>query len=253
MDIIIKGKTYEDVPAVELPSPGGGFARFVDPGAIPWNWMGEDAECIDDSVHSFSAALEDTDYAAWTPSTTAVVIVASETKTARAIDTGEYDYLLRWQFSSDIVYAAGTTMKATPVRQVSELWQAIIKRPSSYANLKIPTYTGNACITMMTAPIIDYHNTSGTHTMAWTGSYGFYQSAVAATFSSSTSDKPNLTIKTPTISARCNSSYFAVARGSDVDQALSTVRLKGELWRMKKSNTVEAMYASAVELYNSDF
>jgi hypothetical protein len=102
---------------------------------------------------------------------------------------------------------------------------------------------------MLTAPIIDYYNTSGTHTMTYSGSYGFYQSAVAATFSNSTSDTPNLTIKTPSISARCNSTYFAVARGSDVDKANSTVKLKGELWRMKHSNTVEAMYASAVDLY----
>ena len=62
-----------------------------------------------------------------------------------------------------------------------------------------------------------YYNTSGTATFTWSSTYGFYPAAVAATFSSSTTDTPNITIKTPTLNARCNSSYFAVARGSDVD------------------------------------
>lgn len=249
MDVIIKGKEYRNVPGVRLPKVGGGLATFEVP--IAWNWMGIEPECIDNNVHSFSAALEDTDFATWTPSTTAAVIVASENKTARAIDTGEYDYLLRWQFTADISYLSGVTMKAVPIRQAIEIWQAIIKRPSSYANLQIPTFTANACVTMLTAPIIDYYNTSGTHTVAWTASYGVYAAAVAATFSSSTSDAPNLTIKTPSISARCSSTYFATARGEYVDQANSEVKLRGELWRMKKSNTTEAMYQSVVDLYNN--
>lgn len=275
-NITIAGASYSDVPAVELPKTGGGSALFVDTsdttataadvksgkkiylangsaaiGSYLWDWMGDEAECIDDNVHSFSATLDNTDYATWTPSTTAAVIVASVTKTARAINTGDYDYLLRWRFTADVAYTEGVTMKAVPIRQAIEIYQAIIKRPSSLANLQIPTFTANGCITLYTAPIIDYYNTSGSHTMTFTGSYGFYPAAVAATFSSSTSNTPNLTIKTPTISARCNSSYFATARGAYVDQENSTVKLHGDLWRMKRGNAAEKMYESAVNLYNN--
>lgn len=275
-NVVIAGDTYPDVPRFDFAKSGGGVASFYDvsdtdavaadvksgkkfhssdgsfaTGTLLWNWMGEDAECIDDNVHSFCSALKDTDYATWAPSTTAATIVASVTKTARAINTGTYDYLLRWQFTADIVYTEGVTMTATPIRQVIELWQAIIKRPSGITNLQIPTFTANGCITFFTTPILDYYNTSGTHTMTYTGSYGFYPAAVAATFSSSTSDAPNLTIKTPSISTRCNSSYFATARAPYVDQENSVIKLRGELWRMKRSNTAEALYMSAVQLYNN--
>ena len=220
-------------------------------GSLLWNWLGDEAECVDDNVHSFSAALEDTDFASWTPSTTAAIIVASSNKTARAINTADYDYLIRWFFDADIKFNSGTTMKAVPNRQTCEMIQAIIKRPSSYTALQTPTFTGNGCVTLYTAPLFDYYNTSGTRTLAFSASYGFYMSAVAATFSSSTSDSPNLTIKTPSISTRCNSSYFAVARGADVDQVNSTVKLRGELWRVKRGSTAEAMYTDAVNIYHN--
>lgn len=219
-------------------------------GSYVWNWMGEHAEKIAD-VHSLDAALKDTAYNGWTPSTTAITIVPSENKTAVAIDTGSYEYLIRWLFTADITYTEGVTMKAVPIRQAIELWQSIIKRPSSWANAQIPTYTANSCVTFFTAPVIDYYNTSGTRTFSYTGSYGFYIGAVAATFSSSTSDTPNLTIKTPTISARCNSSYFATARGAYVDQENSNVKLRGELWRMDIGSATRKMFDSVVNLYNN--
>lgn len=275
-NVTIAGAAYTDVPAVQLPKTGGGSALFTDTsdttataadvksgkkiyladgspalGSLIWNWMGEDAECIDNNVHSISKTLDDTPYASWTPSTTALVLVASENKTARAINTGDYDYYIRWRFTADIAYNAGATMKAAPIRQASEVCQAIIKRPSTLTNLQIPTFTGNGCVTFITAPIMDYYNSSGTHTLTYSASYGFYVSVVAATFSNSTSDTPNLTIKTPSISVKCNSSYFATARGAEVDQKNSVIKLKGELWRMKRGNAVEAMYQNAVDLYNN--
>lgn len=220
-------------------------------GSLLWNWLGDEAECIDDNIHSFSAALEDTDFASWTPSTIASIIVASSSKTARAINTADYNYLIRWFFDADIKFNSGTTMKAVPNRQTCEMVQAIIKRPSSYTALQTPTFTGNACVTLYTAPLFDYYSTGGTRTLAFSASYGFYIAAVAATFSSSTSDSPNLTIKTPTISARCYSTYFATARGADVDQANSTVSMRGELWRVKRGNAAEAMYNDAVNIYHN--
>ena len=275
-NIVIKNKNYNDVPSIDIPKADSGVAHFIDvtgttavasdvksgkifyssdgaatPGSLVWNWMGEDAECIDNNVHSLSTSLDLTDYATWTPSTTASIIIASVNKTAKSINTGTYDYLIRWMFTADIVYKSGTSMVSAPIRQAIELWQSIFKRPSSLVNLKKPTYTANACVTMFTAPIIDYYNASGTDTMAYTGSYGFYPSAVAATFSSSTSNSPNLTIKTPYVYARCNATYFAVARGADVDQVNSIIKMRGELWRMKKSNAVEEIYKKAVELYNN--
>jgi len=252
-DIIRRGKIIKGVRGVAYPSPYGGEVVFTEQsvaGKTPWNYLGDDAKKIAD-VHTFSATLAGTDYATWTPSTTAQVIVASQSLTARAIDLANYEYLIRWRFTADIVYNAGTTMKAVPVRHAAELWQTICKRPSNLSNLTADSFNGNVCVTQLTAPMVEYYNSSGTHTMAYTASYGFYMGATAATFSSSTSNTPNLTIKTPTISARCNSTYFAVARGADVKQADSVLKLRGELWQINKGGTVRKMYENAVDLFNN--
>lgn len=252
-DIIRRGKIIKGVRGVAYPSPYGGEVIFTEQpgkGNAPWNYLGDGAEKIAD-VHTFSATLAGTDYATWTPSTTAKVIVASQNLTARAIDLASYEYLIRWRFTADVVYKAGTVMKSAPVRQVAELWQTICKRPSNLANLTAGTFNGNACITQLSVPIIEYYNSAGSHTMAYSASYGFYMGATAATFSPSASDTPNLTIKTPTISARCNSTYFSIDRGADVKQADSVLKMQGELWRLNKGGTVRKMYENAVDLFNN--
>lgn len=252
-DIIRRGKIIKGVRGVAYPSPYGGEVIFTEQpgkGNAPWNYLGDGAEKIAD-VHTFSATLAGTDYATWTPSTTAKVIVASQNLTARAIDLANYEYLIRWRFTADVVYKAGTVMKSAPVRQVAELWQTICKRPSNLANLTAGTFSGNACITQLSVPIIEYYNSAGSHTMAYSASYGFYTGATAATFSPSASDTPNLTIKTPTISARCNSTYFSIDRGADVKQADSVLKMQGELWRLNKGGTVRKMYENAVDLFNN--
>jgi hypothetical protein len=252
-DIIYKGVPMKGVRAVAFPKAGGGEAKFYEEilrGKTEWDYMGDGAVKIGD-VYTFSATLAGTDYATWTPSTTAAVIVPSQNLTARAIDLLNHEYLIRWRFTADIAYNAGTTMKAVPVRHAAEMWQAIFKRPSNLGNLTADSFNGNVCVTQLTAPVVEYYNSSGTHTMAYTASYGFYMAAVAATFSSSTSNTPNLTIKVPTISARCNSTYFAVARGADVKQADSVLKMRGELWQINKGGTVRKMYENAVDLFNN--
>ena len=252
-DIIRRGKIIKGVRGVAYPSPYGGEVIFTERqpvASVPWNYLGEGAKKIAD-VYTFSASLAGTDYATWTPATTAQVIVASQNLTARAIDLANYEYMIRWRFTADIVYNAGTVMKSAPVRQAAELWQAIHKRPSNLGNLTADSFNGNACITQLSVPIIEYYNSAGAHTMAYSASYGFYMGATAATFSNTTSNTPNLTIKTPTISARCSTTYFAIDRGADVNQADSVLKMRGELWQINKGGTVRKMYENAVDLFNN--
>lgn len=220
-------------------------------GSYVWDWMGDGAELLNDNIYSDSAKLEDTDFATWTASTTALTLAASTDLPAIPINLADYEYLLRWRFDSDFEYALGVTKKAIPLRQAIEVWQAIIKRPSNLTNLLSENFNGNGCITLMTVPVMEYYNTSGSHTMTYTGSYGVYCAAVAATFSNSTSDTPNLTIKTPTVSARCNSSYFATARGAYVDQANSGYHMKGMLYRTPVGGVTRKLYEYAVDLFNN--
>ena len=254
-NVIIKGKEYRGVPSIKLPQPGGGFAKFTEGGGatpVPeWNWMGKDAELVDGNIYSSTKALADTAYNGWTPSTVEKVIVDTTELTARTVDTGTYDYIIKWLFRADISYPSGTTMKSAPVRQAIVKVQSTLKRPANITALETPTFTRNACVIFKAAPILEYYASDGARSLAYTETYGFYISEVAATFSDNTSDAPNMTIKTPKICARCNATYFSTARGSNVDKANSTVYLKGELWRVKRSDAVEAIYAECVDLFNN--
>ena len=88
--------------------------------------------------------------------------------------------------------------------------------------------------------------------MTFTGSYGIYPAAVAATFSSSTSNTPTITLKRPTISARCNDSYWKVASAEAQDSANSTIKIIGQLWRVKKSSSpMFGFYKHLIDSYNN--
>ena len=222
----------------------------VEISAFPYSQLGLDLERVKTLMDS-EWTMEETEYPDWDPSTTAKVIVPSTNLEVYASSMTEYDYYLHWQYRADIAYAAGTTMKAVPVREIVDLWQVLIRRPSSLANITAEVYNANTCVTYFSAPLLEYYNTSGTRTFTWSATYGFYPSAVAATFSSSTAADPNVTIKSPSISARCNSSYFAVARGANVDREVSTLRLAGELLRVRSgSSPARKFFENVVAQYN---
>ena len=249
-DITIAGASFVGVPAIDVPKTGGGDARFHDR-TIPLDWMGIEPEFVK-KLYEKEYLLKDTDYPNWTPSGTAAAIVASETLTDKyAADMTAYEYLLRWRFEAVIEYLSGVTNKAIVLREIQQIVQTICKRPSSYANIGSETFDGNACFTAFTVPWMRYYNSSGTLTYTWAASYGLYSAAVAATFSNSTSNAPNITIKTPSISARCSNTYFATTRAPYVDQDNTKLKLLGELYRVKKGTFVRACYGDVVDMINN--
>lgn len=218
-------------------------------GSYTWNWQGSKPEYLQ-KFYDETIALEDTTFPDWTASTTATSIKATENITTFVADMVNYEYLVRWSYRCDFEYLSGITTKAIPLVECTEAWQSIIKRPSNLANLQSGTFNGNACLTLYTAPLLDYRNTSGTETMTYSNSYGVYPSITAHTFSSSTSNTPTVTLKTPAIYTRCNSSYFATARKAYVDNANTKYHLVGELYRIPKGGTQRTMYEGLVDTYN---
>ncbi len=216
------------------------------------NYLGVTPELVLDNILTIDTTFDQTDFNDWTPSTTATAMIASVTQAYSGANMAQYEYILKWTVEANYAYVAGATLKATQLRQINHLYQVLHKRPSSLANLQSGTFNGNACVTLFTVPLMDYYNTSGTHTMTFTGSYGVYPAAVAATFSSSTADSVTITLKRPTINMRCNSSYFAVARASEVDKEASTVKVKGQLWRVAAGSCLSRnFYESLVQQYTS--
>ena len=217
----------------------------------PYDYLGQEPEFVK-NLYSAQYLLKDTLYNGWTPSTTAKAIVASVTlQDTYSADMATYEYYLRWQFDSNIVYASGTTMKYAVDRECMELWQILAKRPSSRANITADNFNGNNCSTFISPGLMSYYDKNGTYTYTWSASYGFYIAATNATFSDSTTNTPTVTIKTPAINARCSTTYFSTARAANVDQNNSKVAVRGELWRVAKDSCPsEHFYQNVVDIFN---
>ena len=249
-DIALMGAVYPDVPAVILPVDGGGTAKFT----YGWDWRGVDVEFMEAFYPKVTKSLDDTTFPDWTPSTTAVVIQASTTAASYTLDMANYEYLVRWQFRFDAAYNTGATLKNQTYRECADIWQTAFKRTSSVANIATKNLTYNSLVTWYTAPLhVYYGNTTNTLTYTHSVSYGIYPAVVSATWSSTTSDTPKLTIKAPTVSARCNATQFAVGRAPELDTANSKFSIKGTIYRMATGSAMRCMTEGLYDIYNNGF
>ena len=159
-------------------------------------------------------------------------------------------YAIKWRWQIDVMHLEGITLKAVPVRQCGEIWYTIFKRPNSIANIVSNNYNGNVAVNTRSPGLTDYYNSSGSHTYAFATSYGFYASAVAPTFSNSTSSSPTVTVKTPSFNTRCSSTYFATSRKSYIDTD-SPIIMECLLYEFPKRCVETLMHESLIDLYNN--
>lgn len=250
-DITIAGGNFSAVPSIIVPQTGGGNAQFYAMNA-EMDWLGRGAECIDNAVYSKSDTLANTSFATWTPSTTATTIVATTAPKTFAADLANYEYYLVWECKCDMDYTdANPTLKAHFLFSRCYMVQQITKRPSTFVNIQASNFDGNACTSLYTSNFLRYYGTTtGTVTYSWGTSYGIYFGAAAATFSSSTSNTPTVTIKTPTVSARCSTTYFSTGNAAKVNQEKSTWSISGKLYRVKKEGIISNIYDHVVSLIN---
>lgn len=246
------GTLLADVPSLILPKTGGGTAQFYDMDG-PMMWLGKDAECINSNVYTKSDTLANTDFASWTPSTTAKTIVAATSPATFSADLSQYQYYLIWDCACDMDYTgASPTLKAHFLFSRCYLVQEITKRPSSFANIQNANFDGNACTSLYASNFLRYYGTTtGSVTYSWSTSYGIYFGASAATFSNSTSNTPTVTIKSPTVAARCSTTYFSTGNAAKVNQSNSTWSIKGKLYRIKRDGIIKNIYEHVVDLVNA--
>ena len=247
-DITIAGASFQDVPAIVVPRTGGGNAEFWDM-TSEFSWMGADAELF----HTFDPTtkkLSETDFATWTPSTTAKDIMATfNVGTFVASDMDEYEYIILWECTMPIVTDASATKKALPVFVVSSQAQSIYKRPSSWNNLENNVWNGNVCSSLATGTFMRYYgSTTNTLTYTWGTSYGFYFTLTAATFSSTTASAPTVTVKSPKLTARCNASYMSTANAALIDQDATELTIQAKVYRHKIKGSFRGNYENVRKL-----
>ena len=241
-NITLMGASYADVPSIILPKTGGGTEEFFW-GDADFSWLGKNVEDLGE-IYSQDYTLEDTTFASWTPSTTAKSILATKNVSpVVAINTADYEYAIRWKVDIHIAYDGTETNKAITHRHMTDGWQLIFKRANSLANIQADNLVGNTCISLSSANLIDYYNASGSHTYAYGVSYSIYPALTTATFASSTANSTNLTIKTPSVSARCSTTYFSTANAKLVDGANSTIKIRGYLYRYKAGGVLRNLYS----------
>ena len=220
--------------------------------AVPWTWMGEEPTVVNSSFYSDSYLLGSTSYNGWTGSTTAKIIVASASAgTFVASAMNEYEYLINWQMDVSCTLKSTATTKAIPIRECANVWQLVTRRPSSLGNITADNFNGNTAYTYFTAPWLKYYNTSGSSTYTWSNSYGIYGTVQTPTFSSTTADRPTVTLKTPIWYARCSSTYFATGRVGDIDQTETTLKRTCKIYRVKKGTPPREMYEGLVNIINN--
>lgn len=206
-------------------------------GSLKFDWMGENPEFIKD-VYSLSTTLDQTGFNGWTPSTTALSIKATETlTTTESLNLENYEYLLVWISDCQVAYdSTWTASKGAPLRVVCLYTQGIFRRPNTVANVEAENFNYNVAQQDIVAEYwVKYYSSASAISLAYTTYSPCYISAVTApTFSSTSSNTPTLTIKTPVLSTRCSTSYFTVANAEKVDQENTTVKMIGKFYRVKK-------------------
>lgn len=250
-DILIAGNTYASVPSIVVPKSGGGNAEFYDLDA-DLAWMGKDVTLLNGNFYSASGKLSSTTFNGWTPSTTAKSIITSKTADTFAADMTFYEYYIVWECGVDPVYTGSPSTTARPLISRAWMLQNIVKRPSSYSNVFSNTFNGNASANLYSGTWMQYYgSTAGTITMTWSASYGFYFGLTAATFSNSTSDTPTVTVKTPTLNARCSTTYLSTGNAALIDQDKSTYFIRCKLYRVKPNSIYHNIYRKTCDFINA--
>lgn len=271
-NITLLGASYSDVPAVLLPKTGGGTAQFDDT---------TDADATAEDILTGKTAyvngvkltgtgsggggglvhvgtlptqtvkLADAAYASWTPSSTAGTIVASVNGgTFVATNIAEHDYYSRVRVYADIQYAEGTaTSKGRFRKMVAENWYAITRRASNNANLDSSTRNSNVAESVTNTWIINYYNSGWV--ASYSSAYGIYTTNVAPTLSSTSAASPTVTVKRPTITAKCNATYFSTAMANAVDQDKSTVTFAYDIYRADGGYDRRTLHMSMMDMWNN--
>ena len=245
------GATYQDVPSIILPNGSGGTGEFFAMND-PLAWMGTNPVHVG-QFYAADYTLNDTDWKTWTPSTTAADIKASVNANTFTANLADYEYYLRWSFDFVPAFKSGATMKLQTYRQFGNQWQSIHKRPYGLTRFSSKTDYYNYCNTMVSASIyLLYYDSNGAQTWTTTASYGVYPTLTAATFSSSSNDTTTVTPKAPKLSARRHKTYMTATRAAEIDGANSTVRIRGDLYRVDKGlEALRNCYRMALDYYDN--
>ena len=247
-NIQLMGATYPTVPSVLLPNDQSGMSEFFDM-SDDMSWLGADATLVHE-ITPITVALKDTDFNTWTPSSTAATVVASQTLSTASqkyvatdlLLDGGYNYINVWNMKLPVVYTGSPTNKALTVFSCGLLIQSMFRRYSSFTNLLDGNLNNGVTAQTTLATFERYYNSSSSLTYTNSASYGFYFANVAPTLSSATAQSPTITLKTPTMSARCSTTYLSTANAALVDKENTKLTYTCKVYRVRQDAYLQGFY-----------
>ena len=215
------------------------------------NWMGNNVEFMNKIYDHQTTLNETTTFDSWTASTTAKTCIAAKSLSTFSANMLDYEYMIEWIWEIGVGFNEGATMNTIPTRQYGTLYQTIHRRAYGLTNFESQNQAYNYCTSLFTtSSYAIYYNTSGT--LTWTSgiTYGLYCVITAAGLSSTSANTITVTPKTPAITARSSTTYFATARKADVDSSKTKIRIIGNLYRVDAGScALKIMYEKAMFLY----
>lgn len=228
---------------IVLPPDGSGG------GSNSWSWMGKNptkvASCLNEKVY-----LKDTDFATWTPSTTATELIPQATLTAQSVDFNSYDYVLLYKFHTHFDYVTEGNNRITDF--YTECGYVAFAYASSLSEITTDTigYTVTTFSITMSRGLF-YINSSGNNGYTTSYALGFYPTDYPIP---STSNAGSITPKTSAINARCSNTYFSTASAEAVNQNTSYYEQTVDLWRVDRGTTPRgALYADIRDMWLNGF
>ena len=211
------------------------------------SWLGADATLIK-TLTEKNWKLSETGFNTWTPSSTAATVLPSVTLSDdkfTAEDLENYSYIILWTMQMAIKYTEGSspTQKALPLYSVGQLAQEIFRRQGSWSGILDGTMNYNISAQRNIKSFLRYYgSTSGSVTYTWAASYGFYYTQSAPTVSSTSILSPTITPKTPTMSARCSTTYMSTANAALIDKEATKLKISGKVYRIHAESYMHGFY-----------
>lgn len=203
------------------------------------------------SLTKQTVKLADTDFATWTPSTTAKAILATASAgTFTATDIATNDYFLRTRIFFNAVYNEGTsTAKGMLTKMCAENWYCVSRRASNNANLNSGTRNVNVAESITNYYVEQYYN--GGWVGSYSSGYGIYPANSAPSFSSTSAASPTVTFNRPIINARCNATYFATGMANALDKDKSTITFVFDVYKATDLYCRHELHESLIDMWNN--
>lgn len=275
-NIIINGANYNDVPHIIIPKQGGGDSLWADTSGVDalaadvksgkkivdangaeltgtylWDWKSIQPELWQNDYYHTSFTLGSTNFATWTPSKTASAIKSASNVGTFTADLTTYEYIFRWRNQFDAAYNTGAILTNQVYREVSDLWQCVFRRPNTNANVTAANFNYTVCITIYNTPLTMYYNASSVLTPYFSVAYGIYAGATATGISSTSSNTPTITVKTPSWNARCSDTYMTTTRATELDQTNSIIKMRCDIYRVPVGSIMRVLFGGLIDLYNN--